>query len=89
MNRSDAAFHEFWSLSMPTLTLQPARPAARLNQLIWGALLAARWRALRRQWARHRQREALRAIADDPHLLRDLGLTRRQALDEAEKPFWR
>ncbi|MGY2811129.1 uncharacterized protein YjiS (DUF1127 family) [Bradyrhizobium sp. USDA 4506] len=32
---------------------------------------------------------ALRAIADDPHLLRDLGLTREQALREASKPFWR
>jgi uncharacterized protein YjiS (DUF1127 family) len=31
----------------------------------------------------------LRAIADDPHLLRDLGLTREQALEEADKPFWR
>ena len=73
---------------MPTLILRPARPAARLNQLIWGALLAARWYALRRQWVRRRQREALRQLADDPYLLRDLGLTRQQALDEADKPFW-
>lgn len=35
------------------------------------------------------QRLALREIADDPHLLRDLGLTREQALHEANKPFWR
>ncbi|MBR1158576.1 DUF1127 domain-containing protein [Bradyrhizobium elkanii] len=35
------------------------------------------------------QRMALRAIADDPHLLRDLGLTREEALREASKPFWR
>jgi len=73
---------------MPTLILRPARPAARLNQLIWGTLLAARWHALRRQWVRRRQREALRQLADDPYLLRDLGLTRQQALDEADKPFW-
>jgi uncharacterized protein YjiS (DUF1127 family) len=40
-------------------------------------------------WAdRHRQRQALRAPAEDKHLLDDLGLTREQALDEAEKPFW-
>jgi uncharacterized protein YjiS (DUF1127 family) len=51
--------------------------------------LAVGWRALRLKWARRGQREALRAIADDPHLLRDLGLTRQQALDEADKPFWR
>jgi uncharacterized protein YjiS (DUF1127 family) len=35
------------------------------------------------------QRLALREIADDPHLLRDLGLTREEALHEATKPFWR
>ena len=35
------------------------------------------------------QRLALREIADDPHLLRDLGLTREEALREAAKPFWR
>lgn len=35
------------------------------------------------------QRMALREIADDPHLLRDVGLTREQALREASKPFWR
>ncbi|WP_453945796.1 MULTISPECIES: hypothetical protein [Bradyrhizobium] len=35
------------------------------------------------------QRMALRAIADDPHLLRDLGLTREEAQREASSPFWR
>ncbi|WP_370096553.1 DUF1127 domain-containing protein [Bradyrhizobium yuanmingense] len=35
------------------------------------------------------QREDLRAISNDPHLLADLGLTREQALEEADKPFWR
>jgi len=73
---------------MPTLILPSARPAARVNQLIWGTLLTVRWRALRRQWARRKQREALRELADDAHLLRDLGLTREQALEEADKPFW-
>jgi uncharacterized protein YjiS (DUF1127 family) len=38
---------------------------------------------------RRRQREALRKLADDKHLLDDLGLTREQALDEAAKRFWR
>jgi uncharacterized protein YjiS (DUF1127 family) len=74
---------------MLTLIMRPARPAARLNQLIWGTVLAAWWRAHRRHWARHREREALRALADDAHLLRDIGLTRQQALEEADKPFWR
>ncbi|MET4169456.1 uncharacterized protein YjiS (DUF1127 family) [Bradyrhizobium sp. LA6.1] len=38
---------------------------------------------------RAHQRADLRAIADDPHLLADLGLTREQALEQANKPFWR
>jgi uncharacterized protein YjiS (DUF1127 family) len=35
------------------------------------------------------QRIALREIADDPHLLNDLGLSRDEVLREAAKPFWR
>lgn len=38
---------------------------------------------------RRYQRTALREIADDPHLLKDLGLSREEALREAAKPFWR
>src|SRR5258708_1707244 len=41
------------------------------------------------RWSeRNRQRSALRDLADDQHLLNDLGLTRQQALDEANRPFW-
>jgi uncharacterized protein YjiS (DUF1127 family) len=50
-----------------------ARPIARMVELVGAA----------------RQREALRELADDKHLLDDIGLTREQALDEATKPFWR
>ena len=74
---------------MPTLIIRLSRPAARLYQFEWGPILAVGWRAVRRQFARRNQREALRALADDAHLLRDLGLTREQALEEADKPFWR
>ena len=74
---------------MPTLIIRLSRPAARLYQFDWGPILAVGWRAVRRQFARRNQREALRALADDPHLLRDLGLTRDQALEEADRPFWR
>ena len=74
---------------MPTLIIRPAWPGTRLHQFDWGTILAIGWRAIRRQSARRRQREALRALADDPHLLRDLGLSREEALDEADKPFWR
>jgi uncharacterized protein YjiS (DUF1127 family) len=35
-----------------------------------------------------RQRDALRALADNKHLLDDIGLSRREALDEADRPFW-
>jgi uncharacterized protein YjiS (DUF1127 family) len=74
---------------MPSLIIRSAQIGVQLQQLNFGTLLAIGWRALRRQFARRRQREALRAIADDPHLLGDLGLTQQQALEEADKPFWR
>ena len=49
----------------------------------WGLL--RRWR----RWnERSRQRAALRNLAEDKHLLDDLGLTRQEALDEADRPFW-
>ena len=35
------------------------------------------------------QRAALRELADDKHILDDLGITRDQALHEASQPFWR
>ena len=38
---------------------------------------------------RRGQRKALRYLAQDDRLLRDIGLTREQALREADKPFWR
>jgi uncharacterized protein YjiS (DUF1127 family) len=51
------------------------------------------WRTVLEKWRtwdeRSRQRAALRDIAGDPHLLADLGLTREEALDQANQPFWR
>lgn len=41
----------------------------------------------RRVRERQRQRRALRDL--DDHLLRDIGKSRREALAEASKPFWR
>jgi uncharacterized protein YjiS (DUF1127 family) len=38
---------------------------------------------------RSRRRTAFRDLADDPQLLNDIGLTRREAMEEADKPFWR
>ena len=37
---------------------------------------------------RRRQRDALADLAEDKHLLADIGMTREQALREAGKPFW-
>lgn len=39
--------------------------------------------------ARIGQKRALRELADEGRLLRDVGLNRQQALCEAGKPFWR
>ena len=40
------------------------------------------------EWAeRRRQRRALEALPD--HLLHDIGLSRADAVNEADKPFWR
>jgi len=51
------------------------------------------WAALLHElshWSeRSRLRAALRDLAEDQHLLDDLGLTRQEAIDEATKPFWR
>jgi uncharacterized protein YjiS (DUF1127 family) len=65
---------------------QAADPAMPLPQSSSGTRHPRGW------WSwidRSLQRIALREIADDPHLLRDVGLTREQALREAAKPFWR
>jgi len=74
---------------MPTLIMRPAGRGSQLHQQNLGRAVDLRspgWLGL---WARQRQRAALRDLADDPHLLNDLGLTRQQALEEADKPFWR
>jgi uncharacterized protein YjiS (DUF1127 family) len=51
------------------------------------------WLRLLDKWLdcseRARQRADLGAIANDPHLLADLGLTRDEAMEQANTPFWR
>ncbi|MDT4737243.1 hypothetical protein [Bradyrhizobium sp. WYCCWR 12699] len=51
------------------------------------------WLAILDRWLtrfeRMHQRVDLREIANDPHLLADIGFTREEALDQANKPFWR
>jgi len=74
---------------MPISIQWPARQASPLHQENWGIALAEAWHRWCLRWARHEQRAALLDLVDDPHRLRDLGITRRQALEEADKPFWR
>jgi uncharacterized protein YjiS (DUF1127 family) len=57
------------------------QPAERLRSaLSWVILTLMRWQELARQ------RRALAAMND--HMLKDLGLTRADALREAGRPFW-
>jgi uncharacterized protein YjiS (DUF1127 family) len=85
--------HGIWSGSMSTLFvnsqslphLQPSAAAEGHQTNSWLALLD---RLLACSYRMH-QRAGLRAIADDPHLLADLGLTREEALEQADTPFWR
>jgi uncharacterized protein YjiS (DUF1127 family) len=51
--------------------------------------ISALSRAIGAGRARTEQRRALRELSDDdPHLLRDIGLTRQEAYREAAKWFW-
>jgi uncharacterized protein YjiS (DUF1127 family) len=72
---------------MPILITSPTRRSSQLHQKNWGAALTQGWRRWCLRWARHSQRKELRDLADNPHLLRDIGVTREQALEEAGKPF--
>jgi uncharacterized protein YjiS (DUF1127 family) len=59
-------------------TWQPARTHRRL---------AAAFRLFTTWAERRRQRQALAAL--DDQMLRDIGVTRVEAVRECEKPFWR
>jgi len=64
----------------------PSRSNAAVRRLIASA------RPTIAQWfARSRQRRALREIVEsnDFHLLKDIAVSREEALREADKPFWR
>jgi len=73
---------------MPTLIMRMARQGSQPHQKNWGFTVALLWRELRLLRARQRSRRELRALANDPHLLKDLGITRWEALEEADEPFW-
>ncbi len=64
----------------------PSHSKARISGLVAGTRsTVGRW------FARSRQLRALREIAErnDPHLLKDIGVSREEALREADKAFWR
>jgi uncharacterized protein YjiS (DUF1127 family) len=69
--------------------VQAAGRAAPLHQSSSGKQRTVRWPGWWNWLDRPFQRIALRDIADNPHLLNDIGLTREEALREATKPFWR
>jgi uncharacterized protein YjiS (DUF1127 family) len=68
---------------------RPARQSAQLHEKNLGRTVRYPWPGWLGLWERQLDRKALRELADDPHMLSDLGLTRQQLLHEAEKPFWR
>jgi uncharacterized protein YjiS (DUF1127 family) len=63
------------SVTVPRLRLQPVVTVVLDALSLW--------------LARRRQRDELGNRAEDAHLLKDIGITREQALREAGKPFWR
>lgn len=57
-------------------------------ELPFAARLAVDFAVLVTTWdMRRKSRQALRNL--DQHMLRDIGVERPAALDEADKPFWR
>ena len=73
---------------MLTLIMRPALPGSRVHQKNWGQALARSWRRWSLRLARHNQRKQLRDLADDPHLLADIGVTREEALEEARRSIF-
>jgi uncharacterized protein YjiS (DUF1127 family) len=67
---------------------RPPLPVAGLQQKNSWRPTTAPWRCLQRWAERRAQRHALDELADQTHLLADIGLTRAQALREAARPFW-
>lgn len=62
---------------------------SRLKAWLWRIVAGAR-PTIARWSARSRQRQALREIVErnDFHLLKDIGVSREEALREADKFFW-
>src|SRR6266567_1327201 len=92
----ETAINAIWSVPMSTAfsvaSLSPRQapllPATGLQENNSWRPAAAPWRLLQRWAERRAQRHALVELADQTHLLADIGLTRAQVLREAARPFW-
>jgi uncharacterized protein YjiS (DUF1127 family) len=75
-------------LSLPGARVSVRRSEREQRAAGWAVAVC---RTVTRWIARSRQRRALREIAErnDFHLLKDIGVSREEALREVEKPFWR
>ena len=76
---------------MNTIPLAPAVPGQRLGRrtVTWRPLdLLRHTFAALREWRRRAHGRTALARLDD-RMLRDIGLTRADALREIDKPFWR
>jgi uncharacterized protein YjiS (DUF1127 family) len=73
---------------MPNLLTWTAGANPALHQKNWRHAFVRAWRRWCLRWERHSQRAVLRDLADDPHLLADIGVTREEALKEAERLVW-
>ena len=70
-----------FDLYLPPQTYAPWRPKQRIHPVAAGWMLIASW------IERARQRNALAGLNDQQ--LRDIGITRVDAVRECGKPFWR
>lgn len=72
-----------------TLTIKPGAPRKRLTRMLEAAAwaLVSPFEVLLVWQERIRDRRRLLELSD--HMLKDIGITRIDALREAGKPFWR
>jgi len=78
-------------MSTPIAHRDVAASALSRSKTRISGIIAVTRSTVGRWFARSRQRRALREIAErnDFHLLKDIGVSREEALREADKSFWR
>ena len=71
-----------------TMTANTLTHLSARQEIPFLATLAIRFAGLVTAWdTRHRTRKRLKSL--EWHLVSDIGLTRAEAMKEAQKPFWR